>query len=862
MVDGAEIGSLGLVQASTGSPSAQGSVKRTGGFAYLLNAAATPEVIALPVAWVNASNTDAISTDNFLLAIFAVRLVDVDPGVEQLLADIQPVKSSAWSINLETDGDIRLDDDSGTLLTVSTPLTANTWHVFEFMWETVTSGGEWELRIDRDVKGSGSAGVFATNASPVRFHGQDSDGATSGATYIDDYGVKVHTSNAISFPSDDAGDPFFEVYGFQGGVGATTAGSTTSGDETDVDELPTDDATTEYEIDTALSFTIDTDAGGSAENGPSGNGNIDDVHGPMALYWGRLKRTNGSSPDSLDMGYGNSGDGITWVDEAANLGVDYDDFFLFTADGAIAPLAAEFAQYGTRLTGAGGRDIDASTFLAQVANAPASVQTISPAPVALTSTAVTPSVDPDSVSVTAAPVALTLSPVTPVMAFGAQEITPAAVAMALAVPTPSVDPISVALTAAPVGMTINAVTPGVAAAGSVSLAAAAVTLTLTPVDPAVDPISVSITAAPVAMALTVVDPAVDPAGSAPITSAPVVLTLSVVTPGVAADSQVSLTPAALAIVLSVVTPGVAFGAATLSPAAVALTLTPVDPALSPISVAMTAAPVALTLAVVDPTVAPSGAVALTAAAVALTLAVVTPGMAAAGSVSLTAAPVVLTLMVVDPGLTSGALFLIPVPVALALTAISPTLAASGSVSLSSAPVGLTLTVVDPILAAAGSVAISAAALALALTVVDPALAAAGSVLLSPAALGMSLVVVDPALTVAGAVALSPAALALALAVVDPLLTGAGSVSLTPSALALLLTVPTPNVVTVAFLLPAPVGLAIAVPAQQLIPGAEPIFYTPFMKWPPTAICLTPAEIMRGANPRLVRREDGAYIRVE
>ena len=381
MWEGFEHQSLDLVQASVGSPTFTGG--RTGR-AVQLSAETTAESIDLPLEWNNTQpNTRAQVNETHLLICFSVLFSDLSPPSDQNFFVILDGNGALlFQLRLATGGDLVLIDQNGTLHTESGPFTVNTHHFIEFMFEHAATTADYELRLDGAVLVAASDGDFLVDGADdpdiARFTGQTTGGDV---TVLDDYGVKSRNGSDISFPSDDAGAPFFEVYGFQGGVAATESGSWDSGSMASIDEIPVVDSDFVEINGTNGINRAAADAGGDAdvENGPSGNGNINDLHGnganAFAQYYWRAQRTNGSSPTGLNLRFGQwtSGGGfITNFQDILSLlsSSQFDPFFQISALNH-NPESDEFAVLGLHKNGSGGRDIRMSGGLVQVANAPA-----------------------------------------------------------------------------------------------------------------------------------------------------------------------------------------------------------------------------------------------------------------------------------------------------------------------------------------------------------------------------------------------------------------------------------------------------------------------------------------------------------
>jgi hypothetical protein len=335
---GFETGGLEEVSASTGSPTAQTSVVRTG--SYALQAAGERVDIDL----VEGGTSDA--GDQYIVG-FAYHVSDKTPASESHIVRGSGASSINFSLRLQTDGDVVLWDETGTTRgTATDPLTENKWHYFELLWENLASG-DFIVYLD------GSEIINVTNQD---FHAEDLTryifwGPSTTGAYFDD----VYMMSGATGTGDFLG-PRTEVLGAYQNTAedATDQGSAlNNGTWANVGQTPFNDGTVaDYQQNGAIAGYTICDEGNRA--GPAG-----DAPGTItgAKYIHRMARTNGSSPTTLDKSYGNSVDGVTSKDMASVLLVTYANFFEVSEAAGVVPTNSENFAFGMGQTGSGGRDV-------------------------------------------------------------------------------------------------------------------------------------------------------------------------------------------------------------------------------------------------------------------------------------------------------------------------------------------------------------------------------------------------------------------------------------------------------------------------------------------------------------------------
>jgi hypothetical protein len=226
---------------------------------------------------------------------FYVRFDDVTPTVSEMpFAQLYPPTSSLknWELSLETDGDVVLRDEAGTLVgTVTAPFSINTWYKIEVWCVVHETAGALILFID---------GIAEINASGLDT-GADTDGRFEFSSLIGE-GITVDVQDcyfmsgatvATERLSGSVGADDWEVIPFYGDGTSTTGGDALdSGTWANVQEFPTNDSNqAAYTDGTAQSGWIEADGSGS-DTGPSGAG-LGTIKG-MGGFW-RMKEVLGAA---------------------------------------------------------------------------------------------------------------------------------------------------------------------------------------------------------------------------------------------------------------------------------------------------------------------------------------------------------------------------------------------------------------------------------------------------------------------------------------------------------------------------------------------------------------------------------------
>jgi hypothetical protein len=282
---------------------------------------------------------------------FGVRFTDVSPGSETQFFRAYDGSSSGghFLLALETDGDFVLQNAAGTTIaTVTAPFVEDRWYYIDILWENLDSAdidvwidGLSVISLTAQDLNDGGMGAYDTVEFAV---------GPGGLTHYDDvymYSGATGTE-AILGPLVDIPPTFQNNL-----EDATDQGSTlTDGSWSNVGHVPNTSAECGYNSSPALAGYTICDEGIRA-------GPIDFVPGTIkgAKYIARLRRTNGSSPTSLNQRYGNNADGVTDTDRASVLGTSYANFYIVSEAAGVVPTNSEYFAHGIGQVGSGGRDI-------------------------------------------------------------------------------------------------------------------------------------------------------------------------------------------------------------------------------------------------------------------------------------------------------------------------------------------------------------------------------------------------------------------------------------------------------------------------------------------------------------------------
>ncbi len=287
----AETGGLGLLTASSGTPTASTAQKRTGEYSYLLAAAD----------WIEVIEVISGGVDN-RAGFFSALRVSALPASTITIFEARNSDSEIFaSIQLNSSGDlIFLDRVGGTVGTASTAVSAATWFTIEWLIATSATPSVSNSRalVDgTEIFSLTNQDHQATppNSSLRRFLNPSGSGITIN---VDD----ILTYAATVTATDELGNA--EIFGYQSGLAAKTSDieddlSASGGNWSDTGDRPwadeTDANSARFEDTGNLQgavFFNDTNAGGDSPGPASG---ADDVSGTIigAMYFWRADRGSG-----------------------------------------------------------------------------------------------------------------------------------------------------------------------------------------------------------------------------------------------------------------------------------------------------------------------------------------------------------------------------------------------------------------------------------------------------------------------------------------------------------------------------------------------------------------------------------------
>ncbi len=257
-------------------------------------------------------------------------------------------------------------------------------------------------------------------------------------------------------------------------------------------------------------------------------------------------------------------------------------------------------------------------------------QTLSPANVSQTLTAVNPAVTTGNVDLSPANVQELLAALSPTLAVGAVAVTPDLVSQPIGSESPTLTAGPVVIDPDAVSQLLAAIDPAVVAAGSV-IEPDAVLQTIAAVDPVVAVGAVTIAPSLVSSLLAAIDPTISVVGG-PQTVDPSLVSqpMSAVDPAVLAGA-VSITPDAVSALIAAVDPTIVVGAAIIATALESQPLAAVDPTVVAGTATIGLDAVSQALAAIDPAVV-AGAVLLEPALSSLPLTAVDPALVQSGGV--------------------------------------------------------------------------------------------------------------------------------------------------------------------------------------------------------------------------------------
>jgi hypothetical protein len=348
---GFETGGLEEAASSGGSPAASNLFARSGVYSLSM-----PGATSNPVYTITAYEEGTVSGGTGKIFGFGVRFNDLGPTIQVDFAEAYNLgETAALRLRLATTGNLfrLVDANNSEVDTVANPFTVDTWHYIEVYFENVASGAANVFVDGTEVLTATATDFLSTSAWNVQNDGRvrlRGHGTATEDMWVDD----LYVLSGATAKTDRLGIHAEVLGAYQNDTeDATDQGSTLSnGAWSDVGETPGTTAEADYVSSAAIGGYTICDEGNRA--GPSG-----DAPGTIkaAKYIARLKRTNGSSPTTLDQSLGNSVDGVSHVNRAAALTTAYQNFFRLETAAGIMPTNSENFAHGMRQTGTGGRDI-------------------------------------------------------------------------------------------------------------------------------------------------------------------------------------------------------------------------------------------------------------------------------------------------------------------------------------------------------------------------------------------------------------------------------------------------------------------------------------------------------------------------
>ncbi len=253
---------------------------------------------------------------------FAMRVADTTPvDARASLARARDGATSLWEMDITSGGDLVFQFISGDDVTVSDPLTVDTWHWFEILWQEVDSGnfivhmdGSEIVNVSaRDMNDGGGHGRYNlrnNDATAVYFDDMYCASAAAGTASVSDFiGTNASVIGPYSQDTEDATD--------QGDALDT-------GQWNDIGELVwSETAFAQYSTDPSSGYTRTDETGGSV-SGPAA-----DITGTSKFMKisARMKRgTGGGSTHSLTQGKFNGSTDST-LTPTVTLGTGYANRF-------------------------------------------------------------------------------------------------------------------------------------------------------------------------------------------------------------------------------------------------------------------------------------------------------------------------------------------------------------------------------------------------------------------------------------------------------------------------------------------------------------------------------------------------------
>ena len=193
-LSGAETGDFAECSGSAGTVSVQGTVKRTGSYAYRAN----PTGDTNSYWYFQTYDQYGRHNDGVKYAAVWVRFylrIDTAPssGTEGIVFRLGLTQIAVRLVNDGGSLKLRLYDSAGSLLgTGSAVLTTGTWYRVEVAWAKGEDAA-YELRIDGNTQVSGSGNLGTTDAAAFYFGRLFVTGATTTDLYIDDICIRDDT---------------------------------------------------------------------------------------------------------------------------------------------------------------------------------------------------------------------------------------------------------------------------------------------------------------------------------------------------------------------------------------------------------------------------------------------------------------------------------------------------------------------------------------------------------------------------------------------------------------------------------------------------------------------------------------------
>lgn len=337
---GFETGDTTELATATGGANVQSTIARSGGYALELPAGATS-------IWRPFDNKPKASDRH--IPAFYYYPTSTTPTVDTFICLIRDSANDA-SLNIRflTTGDVRLESEGSTTVgTVTDPLTANAWNLFEVFAENIDSG-DVVLRINGVNEITSSGNDFRAPGGPWDHIQFRNDSGSDITTYIDDCYWRSGVSGITDSIGSILGD--YEIFAYQ----KTDGGATDQGNALDTGTWALASETPAVTGAGNRGEYTTTDAAGSmrtnsgSRSGPSGDANIDGDSNIIAAKYTYILTTNVASDHFIR--YGNDGDGTQ--ERVATVGTGNTIVEVVSEDPAVTPLSTESFEIGGRANGA------------------------------------------------------------------------------------------------------------------------------------------------------------------------------------------------------------------------------------------------------------------------------------------------------------------------------------------------------------------------------------------------------------------------------------------------------------------------------------------------------------------------------